>query len=62
MGTLLPEDIRLLAQNHKVFPHLKFDAHKDVPPGYQMNSMTIMVVGVVLPGVRPYVGPWNGIY
>jgi hypothetical protein len=34
---LLPEDIRLLSWNHRVFPKLVFDPSQDVPTGYRIG-------------------------
>ena len=38
-GTLLPEDIKGLAENDRAFPHLSFDPAKDVPPGYDVKQL-----------------------
>jgi len=36
-SNLIPEDIRLLSSNHRVFPKLVFDPAQDVPLGYAMG-------------------------
>lgn len=38
-GVLIPEDIKALAENKLVFPHLYFDVSKDVPPGYNLKQI-----------------------
>jgi hypothetical protein len=36
-GTLIPEDIRGLALNDRVFPNLEFDPEKHIPQGYEIS-------------------------
>ncbi len=38
-GILIPEDIRTLAENKKVFPNLYFDPKTDVPKGYDLKKI-----------------------
>jgi hypothetical protein len=40
-GKFIPEDIRALALNHRVFPKLRFDPDKDVPKGYKISKRVI---------------------
>jgi hypothetical protein len=49
---LIPEDIRALALNHRVFPKLKFDPQNDVPSGYALKPRVIP-----LPPMPAYQGP-----
>ena len=39
-GVLIPEDLRVLAGNDRVFPNLEFDAARDVPKGYVIAEKT----------------------
>ena len=38
-GTLIPEDLRGLAKNQRVFPGLRFDPRRDVPAGYHLHPL-----------------------
>jgi hypothetical protein len=38
-GILIPEDLRGLGMNKRVFPHFKFDPAKDVPSDYSMKPV-----------------------
>jgi hypothetical protein len=38
VATLIPEDVRGLAYNDRVFAHLAFDARRDVPDGYALAA------------------------
>ena len=39
-GILIPEDLRSLARNKKVFQNFYFDSATDIPPGYKINRTT----------------------
>jgi hypothetical protein len=39
-GVFIPEDLRSLALNQRVFPGFHFDPAKDVPPGYDLAPET----------------------
>ena len=39
-GVLIPEDLRGLALNQRVFPGLKFDPKTDVPAGYKLAKLS----------------------
>ena len=41
-GILIPEDIRSLALNDRVFAGLKFDEKRDVPRGYKLKGVRIL--------------------
>jgi hypothetical protein len=41
-GILIPEDIRGLAMNKRVFPHLYFDPRTDVPAGYELERVVCL--------------------
>ncbi len=41
-GVLIPEDVRTLARNDRVFTKLRFDAKRDVPRGYKMARFTTL--------------------
>ncbi len=41
-GILIPEDIRALALNKRVFPHLYFDPQADVPAGYELRGVVCL--------------------
>ncbi len=49
---LIPEDIRALALNRRVFPKLKFDPRRDIPRGYKISPR---VIG--LPPMPAHQGP-----
>ncbi len=59
-GRLVPEDLRLLALNTRVFPHLQIDPEHDLPPGYQINPNMIMLGPMTLRRQADYDGAWNG--
>lgn len=52
---LIPEEIRALAMNKRVFPNLYFDAQKDIPKGYRLVS-TIARLSFIptIPGQKDY--------
>lgn len=47
---LIPEDIRVLALNDRVFPNLTFDPRKHVPRGYTISPMMRAFSPISLPG------------
>ncbi len=52
---LIPEDIRALAMNKRVFPNLYYDPKKDVPEGYKLcRSIPRIGFNSDLPGRKPY--------
>jgi hypothetical protein len=48
-GVLIPEDLRALALNRRMFPKLKFDPAKDVPSGYKMAERIIPLGPIQIP-------------
>ncbi len=54
-GILIPEDLRALAKNKKVFPKFYFDAEKDIPHGYKICRTVIRLAPPSeLPGEKEY--------
>jgi hypothetical protein len=53
-GRLAPEDVRALALNDRVFPHLRFDPDTDVPEGYPMPPQVRWLGPQTIPGQVPY--------
>lgn len=51
---LLPEEIRALAANKKVFARLYFDSRLDVPLGYRMANCVPLELQGEIPGQRPF--------
>jgi hypothetical protein len=52
---LIPEDIRALAMNKRVFPNLYFDRESDVPQGYLLRSKVVRLsFDPTIPGQKPY--------
>lgn len=52
---LIPEDIRVLAMNKRVFPKLYFDTGKDVLEGYRLcNTIVRFSFEPTIPGQKPY--------
>ncbi|MHC4463352.1 MAG: zinc metalloprotease [Planctomycetota bacterium] len=52
---LIPEDIRALAMNKRVFPNLYFDIEHDVPEGYRLHGNIIRFsFEPTIPGQKPY--------
>jgi hypothetical protein len=49
-GALIPEDIRGLALNRRVFPKLRYDPARDCPSGYTITSGVCGLGPMVLPG------------
>jgi hypothetical protein len=52
-GILIPEDLRGLALNKRVFPHLYFDPRTDVPAGYELRPVAC-IPPQKIPGQPPY--------
>lgn len=48
-GVLIPEDLRGLALNRRVFPKLRFDPVKDVPAGYKMAGRIVPLGPMTIP-------------
>jgi hypothetical protein len=46
---LIPEDLRALALNRRVFPKLKFDPAKDLPAGYKMAERIVPLGPMPIP-------------
>jgi hypothetical protein len=46
---LIPEDLRALALNRRVFPKLRFDPAKDVPGGYRMVERIVALGPMPIP-------------
>jgi hypothetical protein len=59
-GRLLPEELRLLDVNERVFPSFQFDAARDVPAGYAMNSNVPVFPPIALAGQPEFKGSWDG--
>ncbi len=52
---LIPEDIRALAMNKRVFPNLYFDHANDVPEGYSLcRTIFQLSFDHTIPGQKPY--------
>jgi hypothetical protein len=51
-GILIPEDIRSLAINKRVFQKLTFDISKDIPQGYEINKKIVTLGAIKLPKER----------
>ena len=51
-GIFIPEDIRALAKNKRVFQKLTFDEINDVPQGYKISEKTIALGAIKLPEER----------
>jgi len=49
-GKLIPEDLRGLALNTRVFPKLRFDPAKDVPRGYSIAPRIVPLGPMQIPG------------
>jgi hypothetical protein len=52
-GRLIPEDLRGLGLNRRVFPVLRFDPQQDVPPGYRLAKL-VWLDPMTIPGQPPY--------
>ncbi len=44
-GILIPEELRLLSMNKRVFPNLYFDPKRDIPEGYEFKAVFRSAVG-----------------
>lgn len=54
-GSLIPEDLKAISYNKRVFPDFTFDAQTDIPAGYPMvNTVIALYPPVRLPGHPPY--------
>ncbi|MCP3914258.1 MAG: hypothetical protein GY711_01745 [bacterium] len=51
---LLPEDLRALALNRRVFPTLTFDPHRDVLQGYRLANEVHWLEPMRIPGEVPH--------
>jgi hypothetical protein len=49
-GTLIPEDLRGLALNRRVFPSYRFDRQRDVPRGYKIAERVVPLGPMTIPG------------
>ena len=49
-GVVIPEDVRALAMNHRVFHKLRFDPKKDIPAGYKIAERIVGLGPMILPG------------
>jgi hypothetical protein len=49
-GALIPEDLRLLSLNQRVFPKLRFQPQKDVPRGYELRDKIEYLMPMKIPG------------
>jgi hypothetical protein len=49
-GRLIPEDLRALALNQRVFPNLRFDPERDVPRGYSLAKGIVTLGPMTIPG------------
>jgi hypothetical protein len=48
-AVLIPEDLRALALNPRVFPKLKFDPAKDIPAGYKLAPRIVTLGPMKIP-------------
>jgi hypothetical protein len=48
-GVLIPEDLRALALNRRVFPRLRFDPARDVPAGYKLAERIVPLGPMQIP-------------
>ena len=48
-GTLIPEDLRALALNHRVLPLYRFGRERDVPPGYKIAERVVPIGPMTIP-------------
>lgn len=53
-GILIPEDIRGLSMNKRVFPALFFDSSIDVPPEYKLGKLIRLSFNSTIPRQKPY--------
>jgi hypothetical protein len=53
-GILIPEDLRLLALNHRVFPKFTYRVPQDVPSGYQICPNIAKLGPMDMPDGFPY--------
>ena len=53
-GILIPEDIRALSMNKRVFPNLYFNYNTDIPKGYKISKHVRLSFDTKIPGHEPY--------
>lgn len=53
-GTLIPEDLRALALNHRVFAKLSYRIPQDLPPHYAICPGLPLLGPMTIPGQPPY--------
>ena len=53
-GSLIPEDRRALALNHRVLAKATFDLKRDIPGGYQLSKRIVPLGPMVLPGLPDF--------
>ncbi len=49
-GKLIPEDLRVLTFNQRVFPKVRFESMKDVPPRYSIAGRIVPLGPMKIPG------------
>ncbi len=59
-GRLMPEELRMLSYNKRVFPNWEFDESRDVPEGYTFSGLIPIHPSMSLSGQPDYKGSWNG--
>lgn len=59
-GRLLPEELRVLDVNERVFPSFAYDPALDAPPGYALSGVVPVFPPMALPGQPDYTGSWDG--
>jgi hypothetical protein len=54
-GIMIPEDIRILAMNKRVFPDLYYDPERDVPEGSRISGKTVRLsFDTTIPGQKAH--------
>jgi len=53
-GILIPEDLRVLVHNHRVFPKLQFNPALDTPTNYSMSANYAVLGAQTIPGNVDY--------
>jgi hypothetical protein len=59
-GRLLPEELRMLDVNERVFPLFTYDPARDAPPDYAMSGIVPVFPPMSIPGQPDYTGSWDG--